>query len=146
MTQKASRPLAAKHGHKPPEQIEPAIRETLERNSEKGELPCTVAFRLADELQKPPAAIGEAADLLGIRLVKCQLGLFGYTPEKKIVKAAPAVDPGLEDAIRRRLENGTLACETAWSLAQAFQMSRMGVSAACETLGVKIKPCQLGAF
>jgi hypothetical protein len=25
-------------------------------------------------------------------------------------------------------------------------MSRMGVSAACEALAIKIKPCQLGAF
>lgn len=146
MSEKDRKPFASKHRHKPPGQIDAAIREALERDSEKGELPCAVAFRLADELQKPPAALGEAADLLGIRLVKCQLGLFGYAPAKKIVKAAPAVDPGLEDAIRRRLENGKLACEAAWSLAQDFQLSRMGVSAACEALGVKIKPCQLGAF
>jgi hypothetical protein len=105
-----------------------------------------VAFRLADELQKPPSEIGEAADLLGIRLVKCQMGLFGYAPEKKIVQAAAAVDSGLEDAIRGRLENGRLPCRAAWSLAEAFKMSRMGVSAACEALGIKVKPCQLGAF
>jgi hypothetical protein len=146
MSRKDSRPYAAKHGHRAPEQIDPLIRTSLERNAAKGELPCAVAFRLADELQKTPSEIGEAADVLGIRLVKCQMGLFGYAPEKKIVQTAAAVDPQLEDAIRGRLENGRLSCRAAWSLAQSFKMSRMGVSAACEALGIKVKPCQLGAF
>jgi hypothetical protein len=146
MTEKDKKPFASKPGHRPPEQIDPVIRKSLERNAGKGELPCAVAFRLTDELQKPPSEIGEAADVLGIRLVKCQMGLFGYAPEKKIVQAAAAVDSRLEDAIRGRLENGKLPCRAAWSLAEAFKMSRMGVSAACEALGIKIKPCQLGAF
>jgi hypothetical protein len=146
MTEKARKSFASKHGHRSPEQVDPALRAALVRSTKNSELPCAVAFRLADELQKPPSAIGEAADLLGIRLVKCQMGLFGYTPEKKIVKAAAAVDAQLEDAIRHRLEGGALACRTAWSLAEAFKINRMGVSAACEALGIKVKPCQLGAF
>jgi hypothetical protein len=146
MNEKAQRPFASKHSQCDPEQIDPVIRESLKPYMEKGELACAVAFRLADELQKPPSAIGEAADLLSIRLVKCQMGLFGYAPEKKIVKAAPTVDPGLEKAIRRGLENERLPCRTAWELARKFNVSRMGVSAACEALGIKIKPCQLGAF
>jgi hypothetical protein len=146
MSEKDRKPFASKHDHKPPEQIDPLIRTALEPNAAKGELPCAVAFRLADELQKPPSEIGEAADALGIRLVKCQMGLFGYAPEKKIVKAAAAVDPGLEDAIRGRLERGRLPCRAAWSLAESFKMPRLAVSAACEALGIKVKPCQLGAF
>jgi hypothetical protein len=146
MTEKARKPFASKHSHRSPDQVDPAIRAALAHNTEKGELACAVAFRLADELQKPPAAIGEAADLLGIRLVKCQLGLFGYSPDKKIVQAAAAVDSDLEEAIRRGLENDRLPCREAWNIAKAFKMSRMGVSAACEALAIKIKPCQLGAF
>lgn len=146
MSKKAGKPYASKPDRGSPEQIDPAVRESLERNADKGELACAVAFRLANELQKPPSAIGEAADLLAIRLVKCQMGLFGYSPEKKIVKAASAVDPDLAEAIRRGLENGRLPCRTAWDLAHAFKLSRMGVSSACEALGIKIKPCQLGAF
>jgi hypothetical protein len=146
MTGKARKPFASKHGHRSLEQIDPAIRSALQRSIEKGELPCAVAFQLAETLQKPPSAIGEAADVLGVRLVKCQLGLFGYTPVKKIVKPCAGVDAELEEAIRSRLENGRLPCEAAWSLAKAFNSTRMGVSAACEALGIKIKPCQLGAF
>jgi hypothetical protein len=146
MTEKERKPFASKHSHRSPEQVDPAIRAALAHNTEKGELACAVAFRLADELQQPPAAIGEAADLLGIRLVKCQLGVFGYAPEKKIVQAAATVDPGLKDAILRGLENDRLPCREAWHIAKAFSMSRMGVSAACEALAIKIRPCQLGAF
>jgi len=146
MSEKSGKAFASKHGRKTREQIDPAVRESLERHAPQAELACAVAFRLADELRKPPAAIGEAADLLGIRLVKCQMGLFGYAPEKKIVEAAAAVDADLEAAITRRIENGRLPCAAAWSVAQELNLSRMGVSAACEALGVKIKPCQLGAF
>lgn len=146
MASQGKQPLSSKHGRKSPDRVDPDIRASLERSAVRGELPCAVAFRLVDELRTSPAAIGEAADLLGIRLVKCQLGLFGYSPEKKVVSAAAAVDPGLEDAIRSRLENGRLPCEAAWGLAKDFQMTRMGVSAACEALGLKVKPCQLGAF
>jgi hypothetical protein len=146
MSEKARKPHASKHGHRSADQLDPALRRSLESGAEKGELSCAKAFQLAGDLQKPASEIGAAADLLGIRLVKCQLGLFGYAPEKKIVTAAVAVDPGLEEAIRRRLENGRLPCRVAWGLAESFQMPRMSVSAACEALGIKVKPCQLGAF
>ena len=129
-----------------PAPIDAVLKEALQRQARKGELPCAVAFKLASDLRRPPAEIGAAADALCIRLVKCQLGLFGYSPEKKIVQAAPAEDPAMETAIRDKLENGRLACRRAWEVAVAFQVTRMAVSAACEAIQIKIKPCQLGAF
>jgi len=85
--------------------------------------------------------------LLGIRLVTCQLGLFGYAPEKKIVQPSETVDRALEDAIRAALqEDGRLTCRLAWELAERFQIPKMRVSAACEALSIKVRPCQLGAF
>jgi hypothetical protein len=126
--------------------VDPATRDAMNREAQEGQLACAVAFKLAAELQKSPAEIGAAADRLGIRLVTCQLGLFGYTPEKKIVRAASSVNPKLENAIREKLENQRLACREAWGLAEVFEIPRMAVSAACEALGIKIKPCQLGAF
>jgi len=135
-----------KHAGTSPAPIDAVLKEALQRQARKGELPCAVAFKLASDLGRPPAEIGAAADALGIRLVKCQLGLFGYSPEKKIVQAAPAADPAMETAIRDKLENGRLACSRAWEVAVAFQVTRMAVSAACEAMQLKIKPCQLGAF
>lgn len=134
------------HAGTSPAPMDEALTDALRREAREGELPCAVAFKLASELSRPPADIGAAADRLGIRLVKCQLGLFGYSPEKKIVQAAPAADPALETAIREKLENGRLACRRAWEVAVAFQVPKLAVSAACEAMQIKIKPCQLGAF
>jgi hypothetical protein len=146
MTQKDRGSFAAKHGQEAKAGIVAAVRAGLEQAAPAGTLSCAAAFKLSADLEKPPAEIGKAADLLGIRLVKCQLGLFGYAPEKKIVRPAAAVDPALEEAIRAALQDGRLSCRTAWGLAERFRVPKMNVSAACEALGVKVKPCQLGAF
>jgi hypothetical protein len=126
--------------------IDPDLAAEIARSAADGKLACAAAFEVSARTGKTPAQIGRAADGLGVRLIKCQLGLFGYTPEKKIVNPAPAVNPELAAAIREKLENGCLACSLAWDLAKSFNLPRMAVSAACEALGVKIKPCQLGAF
>lgn len=146
MTKKAGDSFVAKHGRDSKVDIAAAVREGLEKTAPAGTLACAAAFKLSADLQKPPSEIGKAADLLGIRLVKCQLGLFGYAPEKKIVQPAAAVDPALEGDIRAALQDGRLSCRLAWELAERFRMPKMDVSAACEALGLKVKPCQLGAF
>jgi hypothetical protein len=146
MTKKAGESFSAKHGQDSKAGIAAAVREGLETAAPAGTLTCAAAFKLSADLEKPPAEIGKAADLLGIRLVKCQLGLFGYAPEKKIVRPAAAVDPALADAIRAALQGGRLSCRLAWELAERFRIPKMNVSAACEALGLKVKPCQLGAF
>jgi hypothetical protein len=146
MQAKPEKTPAAKRKQPSPKAVDASIRGALMRAAPDGRLPCAVAFKVATDLQKPPAEIGEAADRLTIRLVKCQLGLFGYSPEKKIVKAVSSVKPELENAIRQELVEGRLACQKAWELAEAFQKPRMAISAVCEALGIKIKPCQLGAF
>ena len=128
------------------EKNDPRIRERLAERAPDGELPCAVAFALAEDLETSPAAIGAWADELQIRLVKCQLGLFGYTPDKKIVKPRKSVPDELRQAIGERLENGRLPCRAAFAVAGQLGIRKMDVSGACETLGVKIKPCQLGAF
>jgi hypothetical protein len=79
-------------------------------------------------------------------LVKCQLGLFGYTPEKKIVKPKATENPDLASAIRDARVDGKLSCENAWEIARRFDVSKMRVSSVCEQLKIKVKPCQLGAF
>ena len=39
-------------------------------------LPCAVAFKIAKELKVSVREVGETADKLGIRIIKCQLGCF----------------------------------------------------------------------
>jgi hypothetical protein len=125
---------------------DPAIVRGIEQRSRGEALTCAAAFAIAEDMGCPPAAVGKTADLMRVRLIKCQLGLFGYSPQKKIVQARTPQDPGLGDAIRGGLVKDRLPCKTAWDIAASFGLSKMVVSGACEALGIKIKPCQLGAF
>lgn len=122
------------------------IREKMTQRAADNQLPCAVAFDIAGELGVGPEIIGSCADKMGFRLVKCQLGLFGYEPEKKIVKARAEVSGQLRQAVYENLENGRLACRNAFIIARKLDLRKMDVSGACETLDIKIKPCQLGAF
>ena len=133
-----------KHG--PSATVDNSIGDKVLADAKEGELPCAVAFKIADELKTTPAEVGKAVDLLDFRLVKCQLGLFGYKPDKKLVKAKLPENPELEHAIRNALTKERLACRDAWDIARQFQVPKMAVSNACEALKIKIKPCQLGAF
>ena len=122
------------------------IIEAIKDRSSDKTIPCAVAFSIADELKVPPAEVGSAADFLETKIVKCQLGLFGYHPEKRAVKPAESVTAELEKAIREALVNDRLPCLAAWEIAKPFDIPRMGVSSACETLKIKISDCQLATF
>ena len=120
-------------------------KEILNRVTDN-ELSCVAAFEIAGKLNVPAKDIGEAADRLKIKIVKCQLGLFGYKPDKKIVKAKGPVSAELKAAISNSLEDGRLSCIKTWEIASKLKVERFFVSCACETLKIKIKECQLGAF
>jgi hypothetical protein len=122
------------------------IEKFLKQRTEDGKLPCAVAFNIIETLKLSPAVVGECADRLNIKLVKCQLGLFGYQPDKRRVAPAADIKPGLKSAIESALFNSRLPCASAWSIAENLGIAKMDVSNACEALGIKIKPCQLGAF
>lgn len=129
------------------ENISDAIRGALV----DGQLPCAKAFVVARRLQVDPLRIGDEADALGISLSKCQLGLFGYGPKAegkhKRLKAMENVPPKLAEAIRAAAGGaGKLPCAEAWRIAKEMHLSRQMVSNAVEGLGLRITPCQLGAF
>ncbi len=132
--------------HPPGNKVNKTLAEAVEKRAGKGKMGCAVAFDIAAHLGVSPAEVGFTIDMLEIRLIKCQLGLFGYESGKKIVQATENVPESLEKAIRDELTGENLSCATAWKIADEFRVGKMGVSSACETLGVKIKPCQLGAF
>jgi hypothetical protein len=133
-----------KHG--PDETPDRSIKaEILKRTSDE-EVPCAVAFEIAEGLKVLPLKVGKTADLMNFKLTKCQLGLFGYQPQKKIVRPRETIQEDLKDAISQSLSLGRLSCKRAWDIASRFNIRKMEVSSACETMGVKIKECQLGAF
>ena len=133
-----------KHG--PDAKQDSVIKNEILKRTHKNEVPCAVAFEIAKELRVSADAVGMTVDLIHYRLVKCQLGLFGYQPKKKVVKPQHTVTEDLKDAISEALVQGRLSCKSAWDIASRFEVHKMKVCGACEAMGVKIKPCQLGAF
>jgi len=132
--------------HQAGEKADPALEKALKEKAEQGRLACAQAFAIAARFGVPPSAVGLAADFAGVRLSKCQLGLFGHAPENRIVKPAADVTDELKAAIQAALVENKLPCAKAWEIAKSFKLAKMDVSAACEAMGLKIKPCQLGAF
>ena len=127
-------------------QPDPNIVKEINRNADGGALPCAVAFDIAAKLGIAPANVGKTADLINVSLSNCQLGLFGYQPNKKIVEPRPADEVTVTDAIRSGLVKDRLPCATAWNIATEKGISKLAVANACEAMGLRIKPCQLGAF
>jgi len=132
--------------HKATEKPNPEIKNQIESRSKKNEIPCAVSFDIAENIGVLPAEVGKTIDLMNYKLVKCQLGLFGYAPEKKIVTPKDTSNDDLKNAIQKALVDDRLPCESAWEIAARFQISKLKISSIAEAMGVKIKPCQLGAF
>ena len=144
MTKKNANHYAGKHGQNI--KINPAVAEIIKKKTSEGKLPCAVAFNIAEETGVSPAVVGVNLDLLEIKLSKCQLGIFGYDRGNKIVKPIAEVPEYLEKAVRENLMDGKLACRDAWKIAEKLGIGRMDAASACDSLGMKISPCQLGAF
>jgi hypothetical protein len=144
MSRSTKKSFSEKHGadQKPEDFIQKEILKRIKDNA----IACAVVFDIAKLLNVLPDRVSRTVDLMNIRLAKCQLGLFGYPPKNKIVELAAAIDPELSDAIRRGLVGDKLPCRSAWETAARLGVSKMTVSGACEAMGIKIKPCQLGAF
>jgi len=144
MSSEKKKPFSEKHG--PDLRPDPRIAKEIEKRTEKQEIPCARAFEIAGHLKVKPQDVGLTADLMNIKVVKCQLGLFGYKPQNKIVSAEAASDPSLQDAVTEASENNRLACEKAWQIADRLNVGKLKVGNASQANGFKIKRCQLGAF
>ncbi|MEA1935669.1 MAG: hypothetical protein U9M96_02465 [Thermodesulfobacteriota bacterium] len=135
---------AAKH---PPEKkLNQNIAGIVKQQASNGKISCASGHKIAGNLNVPPAEVGITIDLLEMRINRCQLGLYGYSPEKRIVEPAEKISPELEETILKTLVNNRLSCAAAWKIARKFNIPKMEVSSACEALKIKISACQLGAF
>ena len=147
MTHKDAGKYASKHpsGKALNEKVARMVRD----KSPGGELACVMAEKISKELGVEIPEVGFTADLLEIKIKKCQLGLFGYGKKPnhgKDVQAADSVSDEMKDAIEEVAENGEVTCAALWMIADQLGAKRKEVSAACETLKIKIRKCQLDAF
>jgi hypothetical protein len=117
---------------------------------EKGKLPCAVAHYIAAYLGATPLDVGKEATATGVRLYQCQLGLFGYGRKGqsayKIVGRKVEVGQEVLDLIRAGVSEGRISCARLWEIADSTGVIRAEVGNAADSLGIKITPCQLGAF
>ncbi len=139
---------AGHYSAKHPEGTEPdpRITKAVKGKMKNGRITCAAAHIISGDLGVSPTDVGLNMDLLECRLTKCQLGLFGYGPEKKLVKPADTLSPDLEEAIQSSIEDGRISCAATWNIADKLGISKQNMANACEKQGVKISPCQLGAF
>jgi hypothetical protein len=132
------------------------IHQTILERLEDGRLPCSHAFAIAHSLDVDPLSVGLTANEAGIRISRCQLGLFGYGPKAegkhKIVHPMDQVPERL--AARLRAEAGRQAqagekgitCAAIWRAADGLGYRRIKASSAVEAMGLKVSRCQLGCF
>jgi hypothetical protein len=136
--------FAVKHGKNVI--INPALAAKIKEKAIDGRLACAVAFKISEDMDVKPADVGISLDLLEVKIAKCQLGIFGFEKGNKIVKPVEQVSDPFEKAIREGLIDGKLPCIRAWQIAEMLGAGKMDVASACDSLGIKISPCQLGAF
>ncbi len=132
--------------HVPGTKLNPRIAEFVKQHTSNDRITCADAYKIAQQLNVPPAEVGVTIDLLEIQISQCQLGLFGYGPQKRIVQPAEKVSSEVKEAIEEAQVDNRLSCLVSWELAQKFGISKMDIAAACEALHVKITACQLGTF
>ncbi len=132
--------------HRPDEKPDSLIKYEILQHSLNNELSCASALLIAKKLNVSPAKVGMIADSINCRLIKCGMGLFGYKPDKKIVKPVKTANQNLKNTIINNLVKGRLECKIALDIASSFKVNKMTVSGICEDMNIKINECQLGAF
>ena len=125
------------------------VQAMLER-LEDGKLPCNQAFAVAHSLKVDPLSVGLAATRAGIRVSRCQLGLFGYGPKAegkhKIVHAMDQVPEHLAVRLKTESKPDGITCAGVWRAADGLGFPRMEASSAVEAMDIKVSRCQLGCF
>ncbi|MDI6725728.1 MAG: hypothetical protein QMD32_02100 [Smithellaceae bacterium] len=144
MTHRDKGRFAAKHPSE--KKANPNIARLIDKYAKEGKITCNQSFMIAEELKIPPAAVGMAIDMMEVSITHCQLGLFGYSPERRTIKPVESPAPALVVAIRCAREISAVSCAALWEIASANSVSKMEAAGTCEALGIKIRPCQLGAF
>jgi len=137
-------PFDQKHPNKT---VDPHLARHIKALAQERSISCAAAHKAARKTGEPPEKIGEQIDLLGYRISLCQLGLFGYGSPSKKLNPEMAVPPDLDQAIHHAAEKtGRISCRQCWDIATKLTKKRLDIGSACEKKGVRIKPCQLGAF
>lgn len=124
------------------------LETTLLTTLRDGRLPCVFAFRLATDTGSSSEQIGAEANRLGVRISRCQLGLFGYPAfrRKGFLQKLDEVPGDLTVSLGSSASDGDVPCAELWRIARDHGLPRIVVACAAETLDLRVTPCQLGCF
>jgi len=126
------------------------IKEMIDVYPEDGLLPCAVAHFIAAYLNVEPEEVGRVATETKSRLYQCQLGLFGFGRKGKsgykITGRKVEVSQDVLEAIKEKAVDGRITCVDLWDISRDSGIVRPEIGNAADSLGLKITPCQLGAF
>ncbi len=132
--------------HSKDTKINPEIGAAVKEKAVDGKVSCAAAHSISNDLGVNVSEVGINIDLMEFKLSKCQLGLFGYGKEYKLVKAGENISSRLETEINKVVKDTRISCAECWEIAKKGNFSKFDVANGCEFLKVKITPCQLGAF
>ncbi len=137
-------------------QINPDLYQALANFEKNGKIDCASAHTIAAQLNLSPIEIGKNLDRIGLKVTRCQLGLFGYGQQKKKFNPDFEVSSKINDRIKQAQSNqdqtnsiqidDCISCLTCWDMAKDLILSRLDMGSACEKNKIRIKPCQLGIF
>ncbi len=126
--------------------IDETVADKIRAAADNDSITCSSAHQISKSLNLPPAEIGVQIDLLEYRITECQLGLFGYSNEKKRINPEIIISPDLDDQLEKAVFDGKISCLSCWDIAGALKIKRLDMGSSCEKKNIRIKPCQLGSF
>lgn len=128
------------------EDVDKNLALALRQKVRRGYITCAALHKIASEFKISPSHAGISADLMEFKIGRCQLGLFGYGPENKILHTVTEPGADLLKQIIKKAENRRISCSACWQIAADAHIARIEVARACESIKIKISSCQLGSF
>ena len=90
--------------------IDETISKRIDSLADNGNVSCAAAHRIAKDLEISPPDIGVQIDLMEYRISKCQLGLFGYSPEKKRIDPEIEISKDLQGQLDKANTQEPISC------------------------------------
>ena len=147
MQQNTAAHYALKHTE---QSICPEVVNALKNKAVEGRISCAAVHAIARSFHMPPLEVGVQADIIELRLTRCILGLFGHERKKqesrKNLDIHVHISSELKKIILKQAKDKKITCIECWGIARQLKLKPSHVSSACEKMGIKIKPCQIGAF
>jgi len=138
--------FSSKGGRDLKEEKKQVLEEEIIASAVNGQIPCAVAFKIAERLKSVPRVIGDKANELKVRIINCQLGCFYVEKATHEDLEGRFIDIQLTGEVQTALVQGKLPCKVAFQIAKKLKAGRKQVGDAATKLKIKIADCQLGCF